>query len=197
MKKNTLSTRKGSQGFTLMEVLVALSISCLLIPGVLYTNFYLLSSTTNGANLNEAAAQARHFQQFFVQKINASGKNIRISDDGNIVVIELYDELSGQWDDGILAFNEDQHTIAYYTLDDHGDPEDVTTVANFVHRTETNKPVFSPVGSHGIVRCNLYVGRREPENREKTAGYFIFPGVFIDLQAAARNTGSIGASNEV
>ena len=175
-------------------MLVTLAIASLVIPAVLYTNFYLISSTKRGSNLNVAAAEARHIRQYLVKKINSSGKNIRISDDGNMIKLELYDETSMEWNDAVLAFNEDRKIIVYYTLDDTGNPIDTTTVARSIYRTNKRAPIFSPVGNRGVVRCSLYTGKQAPDNRTKTAGYFVHPGIFINLRTAPKN---LGKNNEL
>jgi len=175
---------KSRQGFTLIEVLVTMSIFSILIPSVLAVSLHLARSATNGVEHTSTIAEARHLQQFFIRSINA-GKGFSILDDGNKVVLPLYNATSGAWENAILAFSETDRSLTYYPPAANGVAHVLST-----HAYRNNKrKIFSADGSG--LRLDLYLGPQDPMSEEKINGTVRAPGVFVDLTATPRNTGLI------
>lgn len=193
MKTNhPLSPKSARGGFTLIEVLVTMGLASMLIPAVILISSHLTGHAQKGVNFNQAAAQARQFQQFFIRTINSSGKNIRFADDGNTVLFEVYDETAEQWQDASLTYSEKDKTVLYFAPGTDEDFADPVIVADFVHKY--NKPVFAASGSQGAVRCTLFSGKQPPGQQTKIAGHYVHPGVFISLSAIPMNKGTYNES---
>lgn len=130
-------------------------------------------------------SEVRILQQHFIHKVNASGRNIRILDDGDKVLLELYNESNREWVDGALCYLPESTQLVYYP------PGAIspTSLADHVYRNG-RRPVFS--AEDGGVRCDLFIGKTPPDE-EKEAVRFVTPGVFVDLIATPRNSGRGGA----
>ena len=177
--------KRARRGFTLTEVMVTLALFSIFVPAILMMQSTITRLSQSGVNRNLAMSEARFLQQHFIRKINASSRNIRIQDDGDKVLLEMYSESSGSWEDGALCYLPERTQIVYF-------PPGATTsdsIANHVHRNGT-RPVFS--AEKDGVRCDLFIGKTPPE-KKKVARWFVTPGVFVDLIATPRNAGKGGA----
>ena len=173
----------------MMEVIVTLSIFSLLVPGVLMTSFYFSSMAEAGANRNDALVEARRLQQFFVQKINAS-RTPEVADDGNKLILTLYNEAEDAWEEASFCFLESSSSLVYCPPTTSGPAplSNAVYLARPAHRNGT-RDIFETVslGNGGGIRCDLYIGKQAPENSDKVGGVYITPGIFVDLVASSRN----------
>lgn len=166
--------------------MVSIGVFSLLLPGIIMAILSLGAKAKEGVNRNIATTDARYLQQFFVKTINASNRDICTAANGNSVTIHLYNKSTKAWEEAALCFLEESSSLVYIPPTADGVEADTVEIAAPVHKCGTND-VFSPEGAG--VRCKLYAGKFSPENPRKTGGYFITPGVFIDLFATPRNTG--------
>jgi len=171
-------------GFTLTEVMVTLVLFSFLVPGVLMMQNMITRVSHYGINRNVSMAAARYFQQYFVRKVNASGLNIRIQDSGEKVLLELYEESTGEWKDGAFCYLSRENKIVFFPA---GSSSSIPVV-DHVYPNESN-PIFKT--EEGMVKCNFYIGKTRPEMTKK-ATRFTTPGVFVELTASPRNVGKRG-----
>jgi len=184
MLKSSYAQKKKQQGFTLVEVMVALLLVSIFIPSILLTQFTINRMAQSGINRNSAMLKSQMFRQYFIHKINASGRNVRIRDAGNTVTLELYNTLNKKWEDSSLSYLPKNQQIVYIPPG-KGRKK---SVLEHVHKSGTN-PIFSI--KDNAVKCNFFIGRRPPK-KGTTTSLFSTPGVFVNLTATPRNIGDGG-----
>ena len=174
-------SKRAQRGFTLVELMVTVALFAIFVPAVLSMQSMIARLSWSGVNRNVAMMDVRSLQLNFIRKINASGRNIRIRDGGNKVVLELYNESEGKWGDGALYYLPDSKRMVYIS------PETVTPriIADNVHPRGGN-PIFSL--EDGEVKCDLFIGKNPPEVVADPSR-FVTPGIFVNIVAAPRNTG--------
>ncbi len=160
------------------------------VPGILATSIYLTGLSTSGVNHNVAVAKARTFQQFFIRNINASSDNTRVQNDGNKVLLELYNKSLGTWETAALCYLPEEKKIVFFPPSPEGPSSNLNSLVTHAHQNG-KKPVFEAEQIDGIngVRCNLFIGKSPPDKKDKVAGLFVTPGVFLNLSATPRNKG--------
>jgi len=177
--------KQNQEGFTLVEIMVALALFSILVPGILSIQSMITRLAYAGINRNIAMADARILRQQFVRKINNSGQMLEIksSPKGDIVQLEIQDT-SGVWHtNAYLNFDADANQIIYIP------PSGQTNVfARNVYRVGTNS-VFS-MEKFGLT-CSLFIGKTPPD-QQVMSSRFTTPGVYVKLFATPHNKGRTG-----
>ncbi len=141
-------------GFTLTEVMAAMSIFLLLSGGVLKTYDFLSQTIHNRILANENLAQIRYFTQFFRQQVNAAQQQTLVQEDeGKRLVFSRYLVASNAWETATLQYRSDTKELLYSS---GGQSKTLLTQAEpFVGLSE----IFSIESS--VVHCRLRVGKDE------------------------------------
>jgi prepilin-type N-terminal cleavage/methylation domain-containing protein len=165
-------------GFTLIEVLVTLGLFSMFLVSILALSIHLGAQSKSGAGHDEAIAEARYFQQFFVQTVNSSRQFSIPSNDK--VTFSLHNSDDDSWSDAVLSFLEAENKLIFDLFDEDDESVSQRILSEQVYRNGTEN-VFSTDGSG--VRCNLYIGANSPTNNASKK----IIGTFINLKATPRN----------
>jgi hypothetical protein len=164
---------KNKKGFTLMELMVSLSISMLLVPGILMTNLFLNKSMICGFEKNTNIGKVRIFDEFFDKQISLSQQSkLKILNNENVLSFTRYDKSSGTWNPSSFIYNETTKKLSY------------TYGGNTKVWLENVRPKTAHDGvfslSNRIAQCHLIIGRTQPD-------YFKNLTVNLETSATPRN----------
>jgi len=156
-----------------MELMVSLTISMLLVPGILMTNLFLNKSMICGFEKNINIGDARIFDEFFDKQISLSQRSkLKILNGENVLSFTRYDKSSESWKPSSFVYNKTTKKLFYIY---NGSTR--VWLEN-VRPKSTHNGVFSL--SNGIAQCHLTIGRIQPN-------YFKNLTVNLETSATPRN----------
>ncbi len=181
---NPPSTHIRKNGFTLTEVLMSMAVFSILVPAILMTTFQLSSAATQGTKHASALSEARHVQQFFMQRVNAS-RDCYILDSGNKLILSQFNDSNGSWEPAAMVYSESDHSLLYYPSISN---TTFSVLSDNAYRNN-HRSIFSAHGSGADI--DLYFGATAPMEGEKIKGSYKTTGTFVVLTAMPRNSGRI------
>lgn len=178
--KNRKRESKCKHAYTLIEVLVTLSIFSLLVPSVLMVSLHITRQAISGAEHDSSIAKGRNIQQKFIRMVNSS-ESFLTKDNGNILELKMYNSNTSSWENSALCFLPSQNALKFFERGSDGMLQEVQTLSLKVYRHDSN-PIFSAAGN--LVRIQLLCNEspRTTDGSGKT-------GILIDVITSPRNAG--------
>lgn len=151
---------KQKAGFTLTEVMVALSVFVMLSAGILKSYLFFGRTVQRRVEFNQNLSRARYFSEFFEKQIDASQRSMLALDpDGNRLFFTVRNA-SNSWEVAMLQYRPDENDLVFT-------------------RNQGSKvmlPETAPEGSggafsisNGVAQCRLRVGNENPSVALNTA----------------------------
>ena len=107
----TINLQKKTKGFTLIEVMVSLTIFSLLVPAILAGTLLISKNVRNGSELNVLISDARLFQQRFTKAINESQQIIVFDKTAQTLKFKQYNESTSTWEDAWYRYDATSRTL--------------------------------------------------------------------------------------
>jgi prepilin-type N-terminal cleavage/methylation domain-containing protein len=171
---------KRKLGYTLVEVLVTMSIFSILVPPVLMVGLHINRQAAAGVEYDTSIGKARSIQQQFIRMVNAS-ESFLPKDNGNIIELTMYDPVTSNWVNNALCFLPSENALKFFERGNDGTLHEAKTLSSQAYPYGSNE-VFSAVGN--LVRIRLLINE-SPQTTDGSGN----TGTFIDVTTSPRNAG--------
>ena len=151
-----LNQSKKKKGFTLTEVMVALSIMSILTPAILSTFIFFNRLVVDGVERNTNMGQIRRLELFFTKKVSSTQRTaFRIDGAGTQVFFNIPTS-SGGWEDASILYRVNSKDMVFITT--NGSKRILTDAYPL---NPNSSRIFSKNGTR--VTCRLRVGKKDKQ----------------------------------